>query len=341
LTLFCFFFCIFSGTSRILLNTTEKTEKSVFKQLYNSAAGGTRTTTYADDSTEVHANGEAPTLEKVKNSMETIKSTMTPDSTWRFSPVAGTELLFSGKECISPGGEYILATTGSTVASCSALCQAKLGCQVFLVSLGSYCIEEIGVTSANDCIQDSNPSYDTYRVKPHGGSFGGTMEGVRCAEGYGTKCWFGESSMCLTGYSVDTPTEVVHAQIAYGTVSASTLSCWDTNGPLGSVGVPSGGGEMVDGIWVIRGTCATIGYTEFTLFGNTNTYTTVAGTGIGIEFFVNTSTLADVIDRYEAGGSLKENVLQKYGRLERWNVKHITSMAYAFYNRPQFNSDIR
>ena len=235
--------------------------------MYNSAAGGTRTTRYADDSTEVHANGEAPTLEKVKNSMETIKSTMTPHSTWRFSPVEGTN--------------------------------------------------------------------------PRGGSFWGTMEGVRCAEGYGAKCWFGESSMCLTGYSVDSPTEVVHAQIAYGTVSASNLSCWDTNGPLGSVGVLSGGGFTVDGIWVIRGAGATIGLSEFTLFGNTNRFTTVAGTGIGIEFFVNTSTLADVIDRYEAGGSLKENVLQTYGRIERWNVKHITSMAYAFYNRPQFNSDIR
>jgi hypothetical protein len=312
--------------------------------LYNSAAGGTRTTTYADDSTEVHANGEAPTLEKVKNSMETIKSTMTPHSTWRFSPVEGTRstLLFSGQECLSPGGEHILATTGSTVASCSALCQAKPGCQVFLVNIGAACIEEIGVTNANDCQLDSNSAYDVYQVQPpHGGSFWGTMEGVRCAEGYGTKCWFGESSMCLTGYSVDTPTEVVHAQIAYGTVSASNLSCWDTNGPLGSVGVPSGGGFTVDGIWVIRGASATIGLSEFTFFGNTNRFTTVAGTGIGIEFFVNTSTLADVIDRYEAGGSLKENVLQTYGRIERWNVKHITSMAYAFYNRPQFNSDIR
>ena len=50
--------------------------------------------------------------------------------------------------------------------------------------------------------------------------------------------------------------------------------------------------------------------------------------------------LRKVVSDWISGGATKNTVLTTYGPIEDWNVSHVTSLAYLFYNMNTGNPDI-
>ena len=55
--------------------------------------------------------------------------------------------------------------------------------------------------------------------------------------------------------------------------------------------------------------------------------------------YINTG-LRRVVSDWIAGGTLKDAVVAKYGKIENWSTSEVTNLAYVFYGKSSFNADI-